>query len=470
MKLSVLIELLSRRISVSVQPIHTNDLTFRFLKQDGDHYTIMTNENKAVSLYTDSRSESGLCIATEPCECIEEIIFDCIDIYRNWREECIQAASDSSVNELLDVCASLLTNPVALFDESLVMTAYAGNLPASVEGTIWEMILSEGISRPEIYSREENDMIARELASGKKSFVWNSSFFGGQEHICSNVFRNGTPCGLIGASDLCSSFSEGEIQLFEDVSDFISLYYSRSHAINERETNLYYIERMLNGLSVSHDSLARSVEPLGWKTDHTWQVYCLSKGVSNEYAYTSYRKRLQKLFAQSLVLPHEDHLVLLVNLTKETGDIRTYLTEEFGFRCGISLPFHDLSHLYSCYVQSRIALSFIHEEGCILFEDIYQDYITESLSKLTEIKALCHPRILELYESSDPGNQTLINNLHTYLLCGRNIAETARKLFIHRNTLLYRLEKLDQLLGVHIADLEPDEVFLYLMSCIIVES
>lgn len=470
MKLSVLIELLSRRISIVFPPEYTNDLTFRYLKQDGDHYAIMTNENIAVPLYTDGRNETGLCIVTEPCKCIEQMIFDCIDTYRNWREECLQAASDSSVNELLDSCASLLRNPVALFDESLVMTAYAGNIPVSVEGTIWEMVLSEGISRPEIYSREENDMIARELGSGKKSFVWNSSLFNGHTHICSNVFRNGTPCGLIGASDLYGGFSEGEICLFEDVSDFITLYYSRSHAVNERETNLYYIERLLNGLSVSHDALARSIRPLGWKTDHTWQVYCLSKGVSNEYAYTSYRKRLQKLFAHSLVLPHEDHLVLLINLSKETGDVRTHLTEEFGFRCGAGLPFHDLTNLYYAYIQSRIALSFVHEEGCMFFEDVYQDYITESLSKLTDIKALCHPRILELYESDDPGNRTLINNLRTYLLCGRNIAETSRKLFVHRNTLLYRLEKIDQLLGVHLSDIKPEEVFLYLMSCMIVES
>jgi len=470
MNIDILVELLNRKINVQNQIINGEDLSFQYLKKEDNHHIIMTNEGKEIPVYADEHKYKGSCLIFPLDTDVEKEIYACVNAYTEWKEQCLKTVVVSdTVNDVLEQCASILSNPIALFDDSLVMTAYAGKIPESIEGTIWEEVLKQGISRPEIYSKEEADLIARQLESGKKSFVWRSKLFHNQEHICAQVYRNDIPFGLLGSSDLYGGFSKGEILLVEDVSSFISLFFSSNHSNPEEKTSFYNIERMLNGLSVNETALIKSIEPLGWNIFDTYLVYSMRKGRSNEYASSSWQKRMKKMFENALVIIHEDHLVLLVNTTKDHDFHAERMQKEFSFACGSSMPFRDLRKLHYSYIQSRIALSYAEENHTIYFPSVFQSYVMESLSKVTEIRALCHPRVIELYEG-DENDVTLAKNLRVYLGCGRNIADTARKLYIHRNTLLYRLEKLDAFFEKKLSEISEEEAFLIQMSCMIAES
>ncbi len=54
---------------------------------------------------------------------------------------------------------------------------------------------------------------------------------------------------------------------------------------------------------------------------------------------------------------------------------------------------------------------------------------------------------------SDMDEETL-HTIHTFLDSGLSIAECARKLFLHRNTLIYRLDKIEQLTGLNIRNFD----------------
>ena len=45
-----------------------------------------------------------------------------------------------------------------------------------------------------------------------------------------------------------------------------------------------------------------------------------------------------------------------------------------------------------------------------------------------------------------PPNEELLNTLRVYLLCGGNKKDTAQQLYIHVNTLNYRIAKLEKML------------------------
>ena len=44
------------------------------------------------------------------------------------------------------------------------------------------------------------------------------------------------------------------------------------------------------------------------------------------------------------------------------------------------------------------------------------------------------------------------NTLKEYLLHGNNVSMTSKHLYIHRNTMIYRLSKINEILGVDIND------------------
>ncbi|MEH7226050.1 helix-turn-helix domain-containing protein [Bacillus sp. JJ1566] len=48
----------------------------------------------------------------------------------------------------------------------------------------------------------------------------------------------------------------------------------------------------------------------------------------------------------------------------------------------------------------------------------------------------------------------LLNTLHAFLQNNGNIKNTAEELFIHRSSLLYRIEKIESLLDIQLSDAE----------------
>ncbi|WP_162624455.1 helix-turn-helix domain-containing protein [Acetobacterium sp. KB-1] len=55
------------------------------------------------------------------------------------------------------------------------------------------------------------------------------------------------------------------------------------------------------------------------------------------------------------------------------------------------------------------------------------------------------------------------------VLAKNNLATTAKALYLHRNTLIYRLDRMATMLNVELKDLNTNELFYLLFSCMLVE-
>ena len=60
----------------------------------------------------------------------------------------------------------------------------------------------------------------------------------------------------------------------------------------------------------------------------------------------------------------------------------------------------------------------------------------------------------------------LMETLLTYYMSGFNVGKTAEALYIHRNSLQYRLKKIEEILEV---DLEDSMEYLDIVNCILVK-
>ena len=59
-----------------------------------------------------------------------------------------------------------------------------------------------------------------------------------------------------------------------------------------------------------------------------------------------------------------------------------------------------------------------------------------------------------LAESDSRSNNALIETLECFFHCNGNLSETARTMHLHRNSLLYRLSRIEELLGQSLEDPE----------------
>lgn len=64
----------------------------------------------------------------------------------------------------------------------------------------------------------------------------------------------------------------------------------------------------------------------------------------------------------------------------------------------------------------------------------------------------CTLTLKELTFPKDQMQEELRKTLQTYLACGSSITKTAESLFLHRNTIKYRIKKCEEILGIELSN------------------
>ena len=59
----------------------------------------------------------------------------------------------------------------------------------------------------------------------------------------------------------------------------------------------------------------------------------------------------------------------------------------------------------------------------------------------------------------------LVSSLYAYLLSGRNAAQAACRLFVHRNTFDYRIAKIERTIGFELESISDEEAIRLILSC-----
>ena len=65
---------------------------------------------------------------------------------------------------------------------------------------------------------------------------------------------------------------------------------------------------------------------------------------------------------------------------------------------------------------------------------------------------LCRIFISEIFGENDPGDfdEEIVSTVNKFFENNLNVSETSRQLFVHRNTLVYRIEKLEKSTGLDV--------------------
>lgn len=78
-----------------------------------------------------------------------------------------------------------------------------------------------------------------------------------------------------------------------------------------------------------------------------------------------------------------------------------------------------------------------------------------------ERKDICRFTLKELAFPQNQMQEELRKTLHTYLFCGSSITKTAENMFLHRNTIKYRVKKCEEILGIELSSVS-DSFYLQL--------
>ena len=175
--------------------------------------------------------------------------------------------------------------------------------------------------------------------------------------------------------------------------------------------------------------------------------------------------QLERSIPGSKVLIHEEMPIMLLSMplmNKLKNDL-IYICRKWHLKCGISMPFQDWKYLNVYYHQAAKVLSLAGDDTTLHFcMDHAIHFLLEDVGNSITASHMRHPAVSVLAEYDMNNNTELLRTLHTYLLCERNSTLTSKTLHIHRNTLQYRIHKIQDLINTDLED--PDERLHLLLS------
>jgi hypothetical protein len=279
--------------------------------------------------------------------------------------------------------------------------------------------------------------------------------------------------------DINAPFTNGQLFIIRQVTHALKLYFqNNSIYMRIAENNVNYLDSLLEGTDISEDIVSRYLDRIKWKLneDFCFLTFTCSVDFTAPVASVSYVKQLNALFPQALVSVYQKSIIMIVRCAdynirrgRERQQLEKFLAKN-DMRCGVSMVFNHFMRLRCYYVQSGFAAAYCEnrpDTPLCHYEDCQRDHVLQSLAATADIRAFCHPAILSLQESGDEKQQELVRCLYYYLLNGGNLVTTAKALFVHRSTLIYRLEKLSNILQCDLKKLNPDQIGFYLLSCTI---
>lgn len=131
-------------------------------------------------------------------------------------------------------------------------------------------------------------------------------------------------------------------------------------------------------------------------------------------------------------------------------------------------PYADVEQIKINYQEAQKALLLWKKMGrsnhIVYYSQLGLYRLLFKIDDKEEIREYYHYNLGVLLQHDSKNNSELLETLRQYLYCNGNLVKTSQALFIHRNTLLYRLNQIRDLLG---RDIDDALVRLELLSSIV---
>lgn len=421
-----------------------------------------------------------------------QTLFEIMLELQNWDIDMKDALLyDMPLSQLINMGMKMIPHPYALIDAGLRTIAH------SSEYHLQPIFLSDStalakdleITNNTVQLPQEAAETLIEDESYHEASKIRSPFYFPEEpekfnYYCINAFNAETYVArlLISLPVNQTRLERGEELLFQHFSLYIIEAYQRfAGNLDGGSRQNDALHGLLHTFVSKDDSVERNVientlESYSWNNHDEYAIVRLEffEGPNWDRASVYFCSYLEREWPNSCAITHEDAIFWIINFSQ----IRTISPKStfmhalidtmstHACQAGISDRFRNFSELSSYIRQAELALELGRAKRPHLWYHVFSDYAFEYMLMQTERefspKQICHKGLLQLLDYDKKHKTDFANTLYHYLQNNCNTTHTAEKLFIHRSSLLRRLEKIKSIANSDYND--PDEKLYLLLS------
>ena len=405
---------------------------------------------------------------------LQKVIRDLIKTYNDWENDLLYALVDqNSLSEICGIAAKCIRNPFAVLGNSGRLLAWGGHLPDNYENPIWTSLFTN--SFPIEYDDQENT--TRELKWwDRKEAVITKHTFKEEEYnaLTKVVFIENRRVANLGMTEAVTQITQAEISRVTFFADCILSRYFTYHKDVEQTAGIWdsRLLDVINGIKVD-DAVINNWGIISTETNSYYLFFIRPKeeeiANSRLLHYINWYRNISG--NTDIIVGKHGGLVILTKansnsaVSKKAENYLSYIGNDS--RCGISESFYDFRNAKYAYIQALYA--FGKAKPLAFYSDVVLDHIADLITEDCPLELFITEDVSLLNEYDLKHNTEFLKTTEVLYENAGNKAQTAQRLFLHRNTLDYRLQKISSLLG-------KEEVFStenqlhFLLSCKLLHS
>ena len=427
---------------------------------DGEQ-TVLTNSGDAIII-----SGRGL------FEVINRVI-EIFEDYRRWDAQ-LHAAMETELpfQELMDAAHRKFQCPMLFGNVSRRIFAITRQYSKDEVYEEWDEVKALSTMPYHLIERLWKQRFTPGDGDGKSQAVepvWEGMHF--RHQIRTNCYYNGAVWGHLYLYYGKEQVSPSVLQLAAHVAGLYEQLIKLAASKNSVKSHRYsWLVDILDRLPANEDAISTLLRTMGWDESDELLLYKIAtddRGYDQMMFYWLCDSIAE--LSRAIVFPYDSSIVVIVRRAQQQAQ---YVLERISrmisfnsYHCGISFSFRGLSRIGAYYRQAGCAIASAPDSGGKLhyYRDcMLEGMISEIRTGVPDWREGVRPELAELRRTDERCGRDYYETLRCYLLCDNNISAAAARMHLHRNTLVYRLNKIREALGT---DIDGNAARAYLLLC-----
>ena len=393
------------------------------------------------------------------------------------REMTRRAISGRSATAILEPASTMLRNPIVLSDLAFGVLGRTGAYDPAHTDLFWDEIEHEGYAKTLPMDTER----IRRLRASRGPILTELE---GVPVVQLCVRCEGEPVAFMGSTELYGPITDGQAAISWWVGQEVGALWplierdGGNNIQSDFDLTEQTVLRVIEQMPVNREVVVRMLARRSWQIDDRYRMLCLYRA-GEELDATVAGRTTQELAAalpRAIVLPYGGCVLAILQgddaLAAPDEGALADLMAEHGLCCAVSTVHDDFQHLDRALAQCRIARGVAEEAerpaGTVTaFHEALPSYLLGVALEAQDADVLIDPQVAALAHRQH--GDDFVRSLRTYLACGRNMSRAARELYVHRGTLVYRIEQIEGALGYSLEEADESRLFHLYLSCCLLE-
>ena len=393
----------------------------------------------------------------DPLEALDVVQY-VFDFYNDWNTNVRALLTKGNYQKVIEQAWTVFHNPVMLFDANfrLLGVSYDDKSFVSPDDDTTSRDFLQRVQQDSLHLMNQSirEYIDRQVWNNfldESPTIYRTADENGAEQVGAvcNIFCQNYLVGRLFVLERNRRLNPGDLQSMGVLAQLVRS--SMEKSFNEIGAHPFY--RILEGKTITADAMDSLMSLYQWERNDTFRVFVISfpqHFEKKKELAAMVRGQLSVMYPDSCLLDYNDEIVGIIR----APNVRDYTAYEAlentlsgsGLIVGTSIENRGIEPLADLLQQARFACQYAKRMqfsrvvtrffNCAVEALLFSDWSLESK------KAACHPGVSRLWKEAQKKNSVLFETLTAYINQERSVSATAKDLFVHKNTLLYRLNQI----------------------------